>query len=199
MTNALIIVDVQNDFTEGGALAVKGGDRIANAIADYVTRNHRDYDFVLFTKDYHNALPDTNGGHFAVTNEPDFVSTWPVHCVGGTEGAQLHPALLNASLPFDAHHVFRKGQGKPDYSGFQGYNMDGTDLDEYLLAHGVDRVDIVGIAGDHCVKATALDAVRFGYDVNVLPGYVVSVGGDEATAAMMREVKRAKVTLDRQS
>lgn len=194
MNNALIIVDVQKDFCEGGSLAVEGGNRIAGAIADYVRRNHRNYDFVLLTKDYHNALPDTNGGHFA--EEPDYVNSWPVHCVGGTEGAALHDAIQATPLPFDAHHVFRKGQGKPDYSGFQGVNISGRDLDNYLKFHNVEALDIVGIAGDHCVKATALDAVRLGYNVNVLPGYVVSVGGDEATAAMMREVKRAKVTLD---
>lgn len=185
-TTALIIVDVQNDFCEGGALSVAGGNAIANSIAEFVTTQHRLYDHVVLTMDWHNPPPDDNGGHFG--DPPDFVDSWPVHCVAGTHGAELHPALKHASLPFDAHHVFRKGQGKPDYSGFQGVNMEGVGLAEHLAKHGVQYIDVVGIAGDYCVKHTALDAKRLGFDVQILPGYVVSVGGDEATVAAWREV-----------
>ena len=195
MNNALIVVDVQKDFCEGGALAVPGGNMVAEDIADFIKESHRNYDFILFTKDWHNPPPDDNGGHFALgyKAKPDSVNSWPVHCVAGTPGASFHPALYRASLPFDSHHVFRKGQGKPDYSGFQGVNSDGWDLNAYLTHHGVQYLDVVGIAGDYCVRATALDAVNLGYEINMLPGYVASVGGHEATRAAFREIQAAKI------
>lgn len=185
-TNGLIVVDVQNDFCEGGALAVAGGARIAKTIGEFIRDQHHNYGAVLFTKDWHNALPDDNGGHFA--EPPDFVDTWPVHCVAGTPGSEFHPNL-GGQIPFDSHHVFYKGQGKPDYSGFQGVNTDGKSLDQYLKQLDIEYLDIVGIAGDYCVKHTALDGKRLGYDVQMLPGYVVSVGGKDATVAAWHEIQ----------
>ena len=149
MPRALIIVDVQHDFCEGGALAVSGGYAVAQHIATLTG-----YDLVVATADSH--LPGTdNGGHFAA--EPDFVDTGPPHCVAGTPGADLVPAVAEL-----ASHVVRKGAGAPAYSGFEG------PLDALLREKGVDALDIVGIATDYCVKATALDAARLGYRTRVL-------------------------------
>lgn len=186
MSKALIVVDVQNDFCEGGSLAVAGGNKVAEDIADYIMDYCDDYHEIVFTADTHNPPPDDNGGHFALPPaEPDFVDSWPVHCVAGTDGGEIHPALreISNTLP-----VFRKGQGRPDYSGFQGYTHDGEMLGDYLRATGVTQVDIVGIAGDHCVRATALDALREEFKVTVLPGMVASVGGPDATDETVRMV-----------
>jgi nicotinamidase/pyrazinamidase len=190
MSNALIVVDVQRDFCPGGSLAVKDGDAVARSLEDWIPRVQRSYDLVLFTKDWHNPPPDDNGGHFALEGEPDYVDSWPVHCVAGTPGAELHPALA-PHFPYDSHHVFYKGQGKPDYSGFQGVNIDGVRLNEYLQKHDIQYIDVVGIAGDFCVKQTALDAKRLGYDVQMLPGLVASVGGHQATVDAWQEIQNA--------
>ena len=115
-TRALIVVDVQNDFCEGGALAVSGGSAVARAVTGYLAQQADRYAVVVATRDWHAPLPDTNDGHFAVGAEPDYVSTWPVHCVAGTPGAGYHPDL---QLPERTVHV-RKGQGRQDYSGFEG-------------------------------------------------------------------------------
>ena len=149
MPRALIIVDVQHDFCEGGALAVAGGYAVARRVATLTG-----YDLVVATADSH--LPGTdNGGHFAA--DPDYVNTWPPHCVTGTPGADLVPAVARL-----ATHVVRKGAGAPAYSGFEG------GLDILLRERGIDSIDIVGIATDYCVKATALDAARLGYATRVL-------------------------------
>lgn len=182
-TKTLIVVDVQNDFCEGGALAVSGGNDVAERIGTMLAAH--DYDLVVFTKDWHNPWPDTNGGHFS--KEPDFVDSWPVHCVRGTKGAEFHPAI--ARLNPSAKNVFSKGEGRPDYSGFQGYNSQFLPLHAVLSKNGVREVDIVGIAGDYCVLQTALSAKRLGYNVNVIPDMVASVGGDEATKKAIDEVR----------
>jgi len=151
---ALIVVDVQNDFCEGGALAVAGGTDVARAITERL--HEGGFDYAVATRDWH-VDP---GPHFAA--EPDFASSWPVHCRADTPGAQLHPDVDATAL--DA--VFDKGQHSPGYSGFEG-RSDGVALDDWLRAHGVDAVEIVGIATDHCVRATALDAARAGYATTV--------------------------------
>lgn len=182
MTRAMIVVDVQNDFCEGGSLAVAGGASVAGSIAEAI-RSFKEgpskmYDYFLATKDFHDGVTD-NGGHFS--DNPDFVDSWPVHCVAGTEGAQFHPAIAYVSDYFDG--VFYKGFGKPDYSGFQGATMGtfgedhGISLDDWLLEHEVTHLDIVGIATDHCVKATALDAIDLGYKVRIPMMLTVAVGG----------------------
>lgn len=164
MTSALIVVDVQKDFCEGGSLAVAGGNEVAEKIADYLSRYEQDFETVAFTRDWH--LPEEdNGGHFGTP--PDFVDTWPAHCVQGTEGANLHDAIA-ARFYGDYRPVFNKGMGEPAYSGFQGTEAhSGVSLDEYLKGHDVHRLIVVGIAADYCVRATALDGIRLGYEVTV--------------------------------
>jgi len=152
MTKALIVVDVQNDFCEGGSLAVAGGAAVAAAVSAHIAAN--DYDHVVATRDYH-VDP---GSHFSET--PDFVDSWPVHCVAGTPGASFHPELDVSRI----EAVFSKGRFAAAYSGFDAE----TDLAGWLRDRGVEQVDVVGIATDHCVRATALDAKTAGFDTTVL-------------------------------
>jgi nicotinamidase/pyrazinamidase len=166
MAVALIVVDVQNDFCEGGSLAVGGGARVAADIAALLAGAHR-YDYVVATRDHH----IDPGAHFAA--DPDFVDTWPVHCVADTSGAQLHDPL-NVEM-FDA--VFDKGDFVAAYSGFEG-SADGEGLDEWLADHEVTAVDVVGIATDYCVKATALDAALAGLTTRVLLPLTAAVAPD---------------------
>ena len=171
MPRALIIVDVQNDFTEGGALATDGGAAVAEAITRHLSEDGDRYDLVVGTRDWHDAAND-NGGHFAPPGtEPNFVDTWPVHCVAGTPGAEYHPGL-------EAQHIdvhIAKGMGKPAYSGFEGESEDGATLEEVLNDAEIREVDVVGIATDYCVKATALDALRAGFTVTVIPDLTSAV------------------------
>ena len=165
---ALIIVDVQNDFTEGGSLAVTGGAAVAQAITEHVRDHRDDYVAVVGTRDWH-VDP---GQHFA--DQPDYVDTWPAHCVVGTAGADSHPAIDTAAV--DAW--FTKGEHAAAYSGFEGATDDAGErvgLGAWLAAHQVEAVDVVGIATDHCVRATALDAVSEGYSTRVLLGLTAGV------------------------
>lgn len=221
MSRALIIVDVQNDFCEGGSLAVEGGAALAGAISEYVDAHHGQFDHVVATQDWH----IDPGAHFS--DEPDFVDSWPKHCVAGTRGAELHPDL-------DTEYIqayFRKGQYTAAYSGFEGLlapddavpsgdrkpgampvagspssgtagatDAAGSDfaasdfaagedtigLDDWLQSHDVEDIVVVGIATDHCVKATALDGVQAGYSVTVLRDLTVGVAEDldDAVAEM---------------
>jgi nicotinamidase/pyrazinamidase len=155
VSRAAIVVDVQNDFCEGGSLAVAGGNAVAVRLAAYLPS--AGYDVVVATRDHH-VDP---GAHFSST--PDFLDSWPAHCVVGTPGAELHPAL--ADYGFDA--VFDKGEYAPAYSGFEGKD-DGVGLAQWLAAHDVTDVDVVGIATDYCVRATALDAAEHGLATRVL-------------------------------
>ena len=181
---ALIIVDVQNDFCEGGSLAVGGGADVAAAISDYVAGHRSDYAHIVATRDFH-LDP---GDHFS--DEPDFVDSWPPHCVIGTPGADFHPNL--ALAPIEA--VFSKGREEAAYSGFEGVSDDGTPLADWLAARGVDAVDIVGIATDHCVRATAVDAARAGLRTNVLLD--LTAGVSKATVDRALDELRAEgVTL----
>jgi nicotinamidase/pyrazinamidase len=152
-TRALFIVDVQNDFTEGGALGVEGGAAVAAGITRYLAQHPHRYDQVFASRDWHDADND-NGGHFATTDAPDFVTTWPVHCVAGTTGADYHPALNTSAVTVGV----RKGQGRPAYSIFEGVTDDGEPLPQRLNELGVTEIDVVGIATDYCVLASALDA-----------------------------------------
>lgn len=173
MARALIVVDVQNDFCEGGSLAVAGGAAVAAGVSAYLAEHGGDYAVVVATADWHEPLPDTNGGHFA-TGQPDYVTTWPVHCVRDTPGAAYHPDLR---LPDATVHV-RKGQGRQDYSGFAGVVADaqGGSLADRLRGHGIDTVDVVGLATDHCVAATSRDARAAGFGVRVLTDLTAGVG-----------------------
>ena len=154
---ALIIADVQNDFCEGGSLAVAGGTAVARAISRYLA-DGPGYAHVVATKDFH-VDP---GSHFSA--HPDYVVSWPPHCVAGTPGADFHPDLDTSAV----EAVFRKGQHAAAYSGFEGADDDGTPLGDWLRGHGIDEVDVAGIATDYCVRATAADAARAGFATRVL-------------------------------
>jgi nicotinamidase/pyrazinamidase len=162
---ALIIVDVQNDFCEGGSLAVAGGAAVARSISSLLASGAHGYGHVVATKDYH-VDP---GSHFAA--EPDYLRSWPPHCVAGSPGSEFHPDL--ATGPIEA--VFRKGAHAAAYSGFEGVSDDGTPLADWLRGHGVDAVDVVGIATDYCVRATAADAAANGFATRVLLGLTAGV------------------------
>ncbi|GAB2661684.1 isochorismatase family protein [Saccharopolyspora gloriosae] len=178
---ALVIVDVQVDFCEGGALAVAGGAEVAGAISRHVAESG--YAHVVATRDHH----IDPGAHFS--SKPDFVRSWPVHCVAGTAGAEFHPRLEVGPL----HEVFFKGQYSDGYSGFEG--VDGTEhtLTEWLNAHEVTDVDVVGIAMDHCVRATALDAAKAGFTTSVLLDLTAGVSRATVESALT-DLRAAGVT-----
>lgn len=204
MSRALIIVDVQNDFCEGGALPVAGGAALAGEISEYVDAHHGQFDHIVATQDWH----IDPGAHFSDT--PDFKDSWPPHCVAGTRGAELHPDL-------DTEYIqayFQKGQFAAAYSGFEGLlapedavptgerrpgalpgpageekfapDEDAIGLDDWLQSHDVEDVVVVGIATDYCVMATALDAVQAGYSVTVLRSLTAGIAEDleDAVAEM---------------
>lgn len=179
MSRALFIVDVQNDFTEGGALGVEGGADTAARITQYLAEHGEDYHLVVASRDWHDP-DDHNEGHFALEGEPDYVSTWPVHCVAETPGADYHPALDTSHV--DVH--IRKGQGVPAYSIFEGTDDEGKTMSELLTEHGITDIDIVGIATDYCVRASALDALEHGQHVRVLRDLVAGVAETTSEAAL---------------
>ncbi len=190
MSRALIIVDVQNDFCEGGSLAVEGGAAVAGAITEYVDANQQHFDHIVATQDWH-IEP---GSHFS--DEPDMVDSWPPHCRARTKGAELHEDLD----PEYIQAYFRKGQYTAAYSGFEGVlapeddvpsgdlkagsavsevlDEDAIGLDDWLQSHDVEEVVVVGIATDYCVKATALDAVQAGYATTVIADLTAGIAED---------------------
>ncbi|XAS70712.1 isochorismatase family protein [Micrococcaceae bacterium Sec5.1] len=190
MSRALIIVDVQNDFCEGGSLAVEGGAAVAGAITEYVDANQQHFDHIVATQDWH-IEP---GSHFS--DEPDMVDSWPPHCRARTKGAELHEDLD----PEYIQAYFRKGQYTAAYSGFEGVlapeddvpsgdlkagtaqaevvDEDAIGLDDWLQSHDVEEVVVVGIATDYCVKATALDAVQAGYTTTVIADLTAGIAED---------------------
>lgn len=190
MTKALIVADVQNDFCEGGSLAVAGGADVAYAIGQLLRRmqdadpEEREYDYVVASRDHH-VDP---GDHFS--ENPDYVDSWPPHCVAGTAGAAFHPNL--DPQPFDA--VFDKGEYAAAYSSFEGRSQDGVPLADWLRQHGVKSVDVVGLTTDHCVLTTALDAVREGFQTRVLLNYTAGVA-PATTEAALAEMRAASVDL----
>ena len=208
MSRALIIVDVQNDFCEGGSLAVAGGAAVAGAISEYLDSHNSEFDYVVATQDWH-VDP---GSHFSET--PDFKDSWPPHCAAGSRGADLHPDLDTEYI--DAY--FRKGQFAAAYSGFEGLlapedavptgerqasglaaagalepDEDAIGLDDWLQSHDVEDVVVVGIATDYCVKATALDAVQAGYGVTVLRSLTAGIAEDLEDAVAEMELGGADV------
>lgn len=185
MSAALIVVDVQRDFCEGGSLAVQGGEAAAAGITDLIEAASDAYAVVVATRDWH-VDP---GRHFAPPGEaPDFAGTWPVHCVADTEGAAWHPDL---HLP-EGTVVVSKGEKAAAYSGFEGRTPDGEQLAAFLRDKGVDRVDIVGIATSFCVRATALDAQREGFATRVLAPLTADVDAAR-TYSTLEELTRAGV------
>ena len=179
---ALLVVDVQNDFCEGGSLAVPGGAAVAAAISTHL--HETSYDHVVATRDHH----IDPGPHFS--DNPDYVDSWPPHCVAGTPGASFHPDLDVA--PIEA--VFDKGAYAAAYSGFEGREPGGLTLLEWLAKHNVDTVEIVGIATDHCVRATALDAVAAGLRTFVRVDLCAGVL-PETTERALERMREAGVTL----
>ena len=170
---ALIIVDVQNDFCEGGSLAVTGGSAVVRAISELLA-TQPGYAHVVATKDFH----IDPGEHFS--DNPDYTVSWPRHCVVGTSGADFHPLFD----PGAVEAVFMKGHYSAAYSGFEGTDEAGTPLADWLRQRGVDEVDIVGIATDYCVKATAADAAKAGFSTRVLLELTAGVAPDAATKAV---------------
>ncbi len=203
-TRALIVVDVQNDFCEGGSLAVAGGAAVAAAVADHIAAHRRDYATVVATADWH----IDPGAHFSDT--PDYVDSWPVHCVAGTPGAAFHPGLEPALPHVEA--VFYKGEYAAAYSGFEGVTQgtgevgpqagsgesaghgERVGLGEWLSDAGVDEVDIVGIATDYCVRATARDALAAGLKTRVLLDLTAGVA-PESTSRTLADLREAGAEL----
>jgi nicotinamidase/pyrazinamidase len=179
VTSALFIIDVQNDFTEGGALGVEGGAAVAARIGRLLTEHPDRYDTVIASRDWHDGDND-NGGHFHP--EPDFVDSWPSHCVAGTAGAEYHAGLVADEI--DVH--VRKGQGVPAYSIFEGVTDDGETVPEVLERLGVTDIDVVGIATDYCVLASALGALQTGRRVRVLTDLIAGVAPESSAAALER-------------
>lgn len=178
---ALIVVDVQNDFCEGGSLAVTGGSAVARAISELLA-GHHGYAHVLAAKDFH----IDPGEHFSPT--PDYVHSWPRHCVVGTSGADFHPALDLSAV----EAVFTKGRYSAAYSAFEGTQDDGTSLADWLRARCVDELDIVGIATDYCVQATGADAAEAGFVTRVLLDLTAGVA-PESTAKAVENMRAAGV------
>ena len=201
MSKALIIVDVQPTFCEGGELGVEGGNAVAERIAEYVETHRNEYSYVATTQDWH-VEP---GRHWS--DDPDYVDTWPVHGKAGTANAGLHPAIAALGI---GHH-FKKGQYSPSYSGFEGLedNTDciptreevaadltaGRTLANALESAGITRVDVVGLAESHCVKETALDARKLGYETHVIEELTEPVS-EELGVDARRQMREAGVVLD---
>jgi len=182
---ALVIVDVQNDFCEGGSLAVVGGSVVARAISEFLGGSDRArYDHVVASKDFH----IDPGEHFSA--EPDFYTSWPAHCVAETRGAEFHPDLDTSQI----EEIFRKGQHAAAYSAFEGANQAGDTLATWLAERGVTHVDVAGIATDYCVYATAADAARTAFSTTVLLELTAGVDA-HTTAAALSKLRSAGVTL----
>jgi nicotinamidase/pyrazinamidase len=190
MTRALLVVDVQNDFCEGGSLAVEGGARVASDVGELLHHwSRRDdqapaYDVVVASKDHH-VDP---GSHWSA--DPDFVDSWPVHCRVGTDGEAFHPNL--DPQPFDA--IFLKGDHEAAYSAFEGRTVDGALLADWLRSHQVAQVDVCGIATDYCVRHTALDSAKEGFETRVIEALCAGVAPD-STERALTEMKAAGVTI----
>ena len=178
MPKALLVIDVQNDFCEGGALAVAGGAAVAGKISKFL--ENADYDLVVASRDWHNPHSN-NSGHFAdIGSEPNYTTTWPVHCVADTVGANYH-SNLNTELI--GEHIF-KGQGQNGYSIFEGVTSSGQPFAELLASHQIDEVDVVGIATDHCVLASAMDSKNHGLKVRVISSLTAGVSETTTEAAI---------------
>ncbi len=190
MTRALIVVDVQNDFCEGGSLPVEGGARVASDIGELLHHWTRGddrapaYDVVVASKDHH----IDPGPHWS--SNPDYLESWPVHCRVGTDGEAFHPNL--DPQPFDA--IFLKGNHDAAYSAFEGVSVDGVRLADWLRAHHVEKLDVCGIATDYCVRETALDARREGFETRVISGLCAGVA-PETTEKAVADMRDAGVIL----
>jgi nicotinamidase/pyrazinamidase len=183
MRNALLVVDVQIDFVEGGSLGVKGGMQTAAMIARHVRHFKNEYQFVVASRDYHESAPD----HISAT--PDFVNTWPPHCMVGTPGAAFVPTIQNLVREKLIQTVVTKGRNAAAYSAFDGVDARGHPLLEVLKENRVDHIDVCGIATDYCVRASALDARKNEFQVRVLVNLCAAV--NEATGVQALEEMKA--------
>lgn len=183
--SALIVVDVQPTFCEGGELGVDGGNACAERVADFVRQHRKDYAYIATTQDWH-IKP---GSHFS--DHPDFVDSWPPHGVAGTPNAELHPVIKKLGI----EHHFKKGQYAAAYSGFEGKDESGTSLNQALKNNGITHVDVVGIAESHCVKQTALDAQSNGYTTRVFTDLTVPVSAEQGAKAR-KQMAAAGVVLE---
>ena len=178
MNKALLVVDVQNDFCEGGSLAVSGGAAVAKKISEYL--NSTDYDLVVASRDWHDS-DNNNSGHFAdASSDPDYKNSWPVHCVANSDGAKYHS---NLDLNLIQAHVY-KGQGAHGYSAFEGVTEDGGTLEQLLQKESITQLDVVGIATDHCVMASAMDAKKLGLSVRVISSLTAGVSPESTERAI---------------
>ena len=190
MALAIVVTDVQNDFCEGGSLPVTGGADVARRISDHVVAHAGDYGAIVATADWH----EDPGAHFS--DDPDFVDSWPAHCRVGSDGALFHPHAEPAFEHVEA--IFRKGQHAAAYSGFEGTTVESADhragLGDWLRDRAIESVDVVGIATDHCVRATALDALDEGFDTRVLLDLTAGVA-PATTAAALDQLRAAGADL----
>jgi nicotinamidase/pyrazinamidase len=181
---ALVIVDLQNDFCEGGSLGVDGGVDVARRVSAYVAEHGDEYELIVASRDYH-VEP---GGHFS--EAPDFRDSWPAHCVVGTAGAEFHPAFKVDRID----DVFNKGAYSAAYSAFEAVDEDGRTLEQVLRERGIEEMDLVGLATDYCVRSTTLDAVHAGFKARVLTDMAAGVNPD-TTAAAIDEMAAAGVEM----
>jgi nicotinamidase/pyrazinamidase len=180
MAKALLVIDVQNDFCEGGALACEGGANVAAKITSFLENSKSNYDYVIASRDWHTPA-DSNDGHFAEAgSEPDYVNTWPVHCVADTSGAEYHPNLDQRLI--DIH--IRKGQNANGYSIFEGIDENGETYPELIKRLKISHVDIVGIATDYCVRASALDSVAQNLSTRVITSLTTGVSPASVESAI---------------
>lgn len=167
---ALVIVDVQFDFVEDGSLAVTGGREVARKIAEELIIEGHPYDLIVTTQDWH----IDPGEHFS--ENPDFVKSWPRHCVAETEGAKILPAIEAQLKSGDTpREIILKGQYEDAYSGFMGRTAEGDSLAQVLGEADIEKVDVVGLAEDYCVASTAIDSAREGFRTRVLSYYTAGI------------------------
>ncbi len=178
MRNALVVVDIQNDFVEGGSLPITGGRNVAAMVSRHLRHFKTEYQFVVATRDYHEDPTD----HFS--DHPDFVNTWPPHCVIGTPGAALCQPISNLLREHLILAVVDKGRHTPAYSGFEAVDPRGHPLLDVLKEQRIDRLDICGLATDYCVRATALDARKNNFQVRILLNLCAAVNAETGLKAL---------------
>lgn len=183
MRNALLVVDVQADFVQGGSLAVPGGLQVAAMIARHVRHFKYEYQFVVASRDFHENAPDH------ISDHPDFVNTWPPHCIAGTPGVAFVPTIQNLVREKFIQAVVTKGRNAAAYSAFEGLDNRGHPLLDVLKEQRVDHIDICGLATDYCVRASALDARKNNFQVRVLVNLCAAV--KEETGQQALEEMRA--------
>jgi nicotinamidase/pyrazinamidase len=184
MRNALLVVDVQVDFVEGGSLGVKGGLQVAAMIARHARHFKQEYQFVVASRDYHENAPDH------ISDHPDFINTWPPHCMVGTPGAAFVPTIQNLIREKFILTVVTKGRNAAAYSAFDGLDNRGHPLLDVLKEQRIDHIDICGIATDYCVRASALDARKNQFQVRVLVNLCAAVK-EETGLQALEEMKAA--------